>query len=109
MNFAEYQEAAQRTSNPDMTIWESLIMAQMGLSGESGEISDVIKKWRFHGHELDRAKLIEEAGDLMWYLAELCSALGVTMEKVAIANIEKLQRRYPEGFSSERSIHREVS
>lgn len=68
---------------------------------------DLVKKCLFQGHGLDYAHLIEEAGDIAWYLAELAAGLGITLEEILTRNIEKLRRRYPQGFDSERSIHRE--
>ena len=64
------------------------------------------KKHLFHGHELDRDALIKELGDIAWYLAEGAEALGISLEEVFERNIEKLKKRYPEGFSEERSINR---
>ncbi|MBQ7865225.1 MAG: nucleotide pyrophosphohydrolase, partial [Clostridia bacterium] len=58
------------------------------------------------GHELDREHLIKELGDVAWYLAETAFALDVSLEEVCQRNIDKLKARYPEGFSTERSIHR---
>ena len=85
---------------------EMLTNSVMGLCGESGEACDLVKKHLFHGHELDRESLIKELGDVAWYLAEGAEALGIPLEEVFERNIEKLRRRYPEGFSSEKSINR---
>ena len=63
-----------------------------------------MKKYICHGHELDKQHLIKELGDVAWYLAEAAHALGVPLEEVLAANIEKLKRRYPDGFSTEKSI-----
>ena len=95
------------TANRDLSEKEMLINGVMGLCGESGETIDIVKKHLFHGHELNKDKLTEELGDVAWYLAETCTALGVSLEQVMENNIEKLRRRYPEGFSSYRSIHRQ--
>jgi NTP pyrophosphatase (non-canonical NTP hydrolase) len=106
MTFEEYQRLAQRTSSEKMQLIEKIENGLMGLNGEAGEAIDVLKKHKFQGHRLDRNKLIEELGDVLWYIAETCEGLGVSMEEVARLNIEKLKKRYPEGFSSERSINR---
>ncbi|NLJ84759.1 MAG: nucleoside triphosphate pyrophosphohydrolase family protein [Halanaerobiaceae bacterium] len=106
MTFEEYQRLAQRTSSGKMQLIEKIENGLMGLNGESGEAIDVLKKHKFQGHSLDRNKIIEELGDVLWYIAETCEGLGVPMEKVAGFNIEKLKNRYPDGFSSERSINR---
>ena len=79
----------------------------LGLCGEAGEVGDLVKKHLFQGHELNREKIIDELGDVAWYIAETAYALGVDLETVLAGNIEKLKKRYPEGFSAERSIHRE--
>lgn len=112
MNFSEYQEQSRRTrpSAPSTNAVEeimTLIVAALGLCGESGEVADIIKKHVAQGHPFDRGKIINEAGDIMWYLSLLCDALGITMEQVAVLNIEKLRKRYPDGFSAERSMNRE--
>ena len=106
MTFEEYQRLAQRTSSGKLQLIEKIENGLMGLNGEAGEAIDVLKKHKFQGHRLDRNKIIEELGDVLWYIAETCEGLGVPMEKVASFNIEKLKNRYPDGFSSERSINR---
>ncbi len=105
MTFSEYERLAQRTA-AERTMEQRLIHAQMGLSSEAGEVSEHLKHHLFHGHPLDRDHLIKELGDLMWYLAEAAVGLGVPMEEIAKRNIEKLKGRYPEGFSTERSMNR---
>lgn len=106
MNANEYQKLAMTTLNPALSEREILLNGVMGLCGESGEAIDIVKKHLFHGHELDREKLIKELGDVAWYLAETATALGVDLEEILRTNIEKLKKRYPEGFDSEKSIHR---
>ena len=107
MEANEYQKKAMRTRNPKLSEKELLINSVMGLCGESGEVIDLVKKHIFHGHELDRENLIKELGDVLWYCAEVSEALGTTLDEVMVKNIEKLKKRYPEGFDQERSIHRE--
>ena len=106
MTINEYQELAMRTVNPKLNKDEILINSVMGLCGESGEAIDIVKKWFAHGHELDREHLKKELGDIAWYLAEAATALDITLESVLEANIEKLKKRYPEGFETKRSIER---
>jgi NTP pyrophosphatase (non-canonical NTP hydrolase) len=108
MNVNEYQKLAMVTKNPALKDRDLLINSVMGLCGESGEVIDLVKKHVSHGHPLNREKLIDELGDVAWYLAECAEAIGVTLEDVLTHNIEKLKKRYPEGFSTERSINREV-
>lgn len=107
MTINEYQKLAMTTLNPDLNKKDVLINGVMGLCGESGECIDIVKRHLAQGHELDRENLIKELGDVAWYLAETAMALDVELEEVLIRNIEKLKRRYPEGFSREKSINRQ--
>lgn len=107
MTINEYQKLAMTTLNPDLTKKDVLINGVMGLCGEAGECIDIVKRHLAQGHELDREALIKELGDVAWYLAETAFALDVELEEVLMRNIEKLKKRYPEGFSTERSIKRE--
>ena len=106
MTVNEYQKLAMVTLNPDLSKRDVLINGVMGLCGEAGEAIDLVKKHLAQGHELDREGLIKELGDVAWYLAETATALDVELEEVLLQNIEKLKRRYPEGFAAERSIQR---
>ena len=106
MTINEYQELAMRTVNPELDKRDMLINSVMGLCGESGEAIDIVKKWFAHGHELDTEHFKKELGDIAWYLAEAATAIGVNLEDILNANIEKLKKRYPEGFEKERSIKR---
>ncbi len=108
MTINEYQKLAMTTLNPKLDKKDVLINGVMGLCGESGEAIDIVKKHLAQGHELDREKLIKELGDIAWYLAETATVLDVTLEEVLTRNIEKLKKRYPEGFDTERSLHREA-
>ena len=107
MTVNEYQQLAMKTLNPELDRKDVLINGVMGLCGESGEAIDIVKKWLAQGHELDKEKLAKELGDIAWYLAETAWALDIPLEDVFRANIEKLAKRYPEGFAAERSIYRE--
>ena len=107
MTVKEYQLLAARTINQALDEKELITNGAMGLCGESGEVIDLVKKWRAQGHELDRVHLTEELGDVAWYLAETATAIGAELEDVLKANIEKLMKRYPEGFAAERSVNRE--
>lgn len=107
MTINEYQELAMRTLNPKLNKKDVLINGVMGLCGESGEAIDIVKKHLAQGHELDKEHLVKELGDIAWYLAETAAALDVKLEDVLAGNIEKLKKRYPEGFAVENSIQRE--
>ena len=113
MNLSEYQSLARRTSSFASVSMgtlqdqrENMLMAVLGLSGESGEIADLVKKQVYHLHPQDLAALSEEIGDTLWYIAELCSALRLNLDMIAEANIAKLKKRYGTTFSSEKSINR---
>lgn len=107
MTINEYQKLAMTTLNPALDQKDILINGVMGLCGESGEAIDIVKKWLAQGHELDKEKLAKELGDIAWYLAETAYALDLDLEDVFQANIDKLKKRFPEGFSTERSVNRE--
>ena len=102
----EYQTLALKTLNPALDKKDVLINGVMGLCGESGEAIDIVKKWLAQGHELDKEKLAKELGDIAWYLAETAWALDIPLEKILRMNLDKLKKRYPEGFSTDRSVNR---
>jgi len=110
-DFDEYQELALRTASPQSTQSEKTMLdaAALGLSGESGEIADHVKKILYHGHPLDdatRDKIAKEIGDILWYCAIGARGIGVSLAEIARMNVEKLRKRYPEGFTSEKSRNR---
>ena len=92
MNFAEYQEACERTVKPEATQIERLTEFSFGLAGETGETIDIIKKHLFHGHDLDKRKLMKELGDVMWYLSSTATTAGLSLNKLLNVILEKLQR-----------------
>ena len=107
MDWREYQREAMRTRG-DVTASERerLALAGLGLAGETGEVVDHLKKIVFHGHTVDGVALTREIGDLMWYVAYLLDVLDVRMDDVLDENIGKLRKRYPDGFSEQRSRNR---
>jgi len=105
MDFIEYQELAMKTAS-DKSKQNRILNGVMGLCGEAGECIDIVKKHMFQGHELDKQRLIDEASDCLWYLAEIASGLEMSMEEIASYNIEKLRRRYPDGFDAGKSQNR---
>lgn len=106
MNFDRYQSLARRTQNVRLTSHERLEHALFGLSAETGEIHSIFQKV-YQGHPVKMADLIGEMGDLLWFLAELADVHGLTLDEIAAHNVDKLRRRYPDGFSEEESLHRE--
>ena len=107
MTLNEYQALAQRTSNRTLDQRGHLFNGVLGLAGEAGECADLVKKHYFQDGRLFVEALEDELGDCLWYVVETAAALGVTLEEVAQHNVEKLKKRYPEGFEAERSLHRE--
>lgn len=96
-----YQTLANRTNTgSDLTI------LALGIAGEAGEVADEIKKVYGQGHVLDPQKMADELGDVLWYIAAMAQELGVSLEAIARMNVEKLRKRYPDGFSEERSRNR---
>lgn len=109
IDFTKYQKKSSSTSGAFQDLYSDqarLAIAGLGLAGEAGEVVDYLKKVVGHGHKMDKDKLVKELGDVLWYVAEICSAIKVDMGDVAQKNIDKLKKRYPDGFTSERSINR---
>lgn len=115
----EYQELAMRTNdgNANCRLRQAqvdnieydlggIFNACLGLSGEVGEFNDMIKKWVFHGKELDVEHLKKECGDILWYIAMMCHSFNWNMEEIMEMNIEKLKSRYPYGFDTVLANHR---
>ena len=107
MDLNEYQKLSQKTAAVHQDADKALIIAALGLGEEGGEVLDHIKKNYGHGHELDVGYLKKELGDILWYVAYMAEVLGLDLEDVAKGNIEKLAKRYPEGFSKEASKNRQ--
>ena len=103
----EFQELSKRTLNTDLDKRQQILNYALGLAGEAaGEVGEMVKKAMFHGHELNRDKIAEELGDVMFYVAALATTLNVTLEDIATFNISKLAVRYPSGFSAAASVNR---
>jgi len=104
-----FRASLDRMENQFGTPPQRLITAALGLSAEAGEFGDLVKKCLFQGKELNKENkelMVKELGDVMWYLAQGCMALGVTIDEVLWANIDKLEKRYPNGFEVARSENR---
>lgn len=105
MDFKEYQDRARRTQNKELCQGEKEMHALHGIASEAGEIHGIYQK-EYQGHALDKAKIADEMGDLLWFLAELSDAIQIPLDVIAVHNIAKLRDRYPEGFDADHSIHR---
>jgi NTP pyrophosphatase (non-canonical NTP hydrolase) len=102
-----YQSLAKRSAGAGGEGQQRLVVSALGLAGEAGEFANLVKKMTAHGHAFDPEALKDELGDVLWYLAEAATAVGLTLEDVASQNVAKLIKRYPEGFSEEHSINRQ--
>jgi NTP pyrophosphatase (non-canonical NTP hydrolase) len=102
-----YQVQVLRTANEAHgRDWEKMVCG-LGIAGEAGEVADLIKKEVGHGHDAKAEKVFEELGDVLWYVARLADLYGFSLSDIATYNVDKLKVRYPEGFSTERSVNRE--
>lgn len=101
----EYQKLANRTINPSLSNRECEYHALHGMVGEIGELHTIYQKY-YQGHAYDVNHVKKELGDLLWFIAEYCTACGWELDEIATLNIEKLKARYPEGFDVEHSLHR---
>jgi NTP pyrophosphatase (non-canonical NTP hydrolase) len=103
-----YQKKAARTINRDLDILECLMEGAMGLAGEAGEVVDVIKKVLFQGHDIEAEedRIVEELGDVLWYVCEIATVLGMPLGEIMERSDEKLKARYPDGFDAKRSMGR---
>ncbi len=105
MNMNDYQREALRTAgDPAAPGW--LFEKLLGLPEECGEVLGTIKKAEFHGRPTDRDAIRKELGDVLWYVATIAHWYGFDLGDVASTNVEKLRRRYPDGFSVEASMNR---
>lgn len=110
MNANDFQRVCLRTEPPAAKISNTTRLENglMGLNGEAGEAVDILKKFLFQGHDIDRVHLAKELGDVAWYLAITADALGYDLETIFDMNVKKLNERYPNGFDPERSRNRKT-
>jgi len=95
----DYQAEAMRTAADLGNTRDNLLHAMLGLMDEVGELAKTMKKELAYGKDMDVDNLVEEAGDVLWFVALLCHTLGVPLSYVAVDNIAKLRRRYPDKFT----------
>jgi NTP pyrophosphatase (non-canonical NTP hydrolase) len=117
MDSVEYVEKSARTDLDDYAAMAArlqdedtlkILHAGMGMVTEAGEMMDAIKRFLIYGKPIDRVNLKEENGDLFWYQALLARAAGFTFEEAMSTNIAKLEKRFPDKFSSERALNRNL-
>ena len=106
MTEQEYMDEVLRTYAGSNDPLDKLTLAALGVTGESGEVADTVKKVLYQGHTLDTTHLKQELGDVLWYVTLACNAIGCTLEDVMRGNVAKLHTRYPDGFDAQRSITR---
>jgi NTP pyrophosphatase (non-canonical NTP hydrolase) len=98
MTFDDFQAEALRTSAAPFDERERPMVQTLGLCGETGEVAELVKKASWHGQPIDPDRMAKELGDVLWYVADLASHYGLSLEAIAAGNVEKLRRRYPDGF-----------
>lgn len=103
MTFSEFQQSALRTAKEEPHR-ERLMVQALGLVGEAGEVGQMVKKWAWHGKSIDVEKFKDELSDVLWYVADLASAMDLNLDDIAMHNIEKLRMRYPDGFTPDGGI-----
>ena len=103
--FNEYQVAAARTIREDMLPYEVESHALHGMVAEIGELHGIYQKV-YQMHPANDEHLKKELGDLLWFIAEYCTARDWKLEDIAQMNIDKLLARYPDGFAADKSLHR---
>jgi NTP pyrophosphatase (non-canonical NTP hydrolase) len=106
MTLDDYQSAATRTINPNLTDTERMLDAAAGLAEEAGEILGLVRKHAFQSHPLQRDRIQVELGDALWCLTMTARSAGMTLEQIAAANLAKLRGRYPEGYTDAASRER---
>lgn len=107
LSFNEYQKQAYNLISEEGKK-DMITNGVLGLAGECGECCDIVKKYKYQGHDLNKEHLKDELGDVLWYLAETASGLGITLEEVAQYNLDKLHKRYHgDKFNANDSINRE--
>ena len=110
MTGKEYQKLALQTANLQSEVkYPRIINGVLGLAGEAGECADIVKKHLFQGHDLNKEKLLEEIGDVMWYCALTAYEAGSDLDSIMENNIAKLAKRYPNHkFEVEKSVNRTI-
>lgn len=98
MTLDEYQTAAARTLNESLSQPEKLLDGAAGAAEEAGEVLAHVRKHVFQKRDLDRRRLAEELGDLLWCVAAVAGAAGLSLDAIAHSNIEKLRARHPDGL-----------
>ena len=107
----DFQEACNRTlnSSPGFTLTDEQLMTvwtAIGIAGEAGEVSELVKHGIFHQQGINKQELIKELGDILWYISALCTTQGITLDEVMEQNVAKLKARYPHGYNPKDGVKR---
>jgi NTP pyrophosphatase (non-canonical NTP hydrolase) len=118
LNTTEYLEQSKRTAgsmydhihqSKNASVMNiNVLHAAIGISTESGEILDALKKQIFYSKEVDKVNLAEEVGDVLWYVAMMLRELEMSFEDVMQMNINKLQKRFPDKFETNQALNRDL-
>lgn len=108
MNYKEYQKEAARTCASLKSEMENNLHMMLGMQTETAELSDVFKKHLAYGKDIDWVNIKEEIGDLMFYIANFCNMNVIDLEQVMQTNIDKLRARFPEKFTQENALNRDL-
>lgn len=108
MTPAEYSALALRTAAPDEIAYERIQHGVIGVGTEAGELLDQLKRHMFYGQPLDLTNLVEECGDVLWYLNLILTACWSSFEQAMEKNIAKLAKRYPGGYSDYHAVNRDL-
>jgi NTP pyrophosphatase (non-canonical NTP hydrolase) len=104
--FEEFARSVSYRAKVMPTFIENILYGAVGASGETGELLDAVKKSWIYNKTLDEVNLLEEIGDVMWYLQHIANHLDITLEYAMIENMAKLEKRYPMGYSDSDAIAR---
>lgn len=100
MTLEEYQKFAAQGILPATLEREPIVGFALGLAGEAGEVVDDIKKKYFHGRDIDPNHTVEELGDVMWYVANIATQLGTSLDEIIQINVDKLSKRYEKVYGN---------
>jgi NTP pyrophosphatase (non-canonical NTP hydrolase) len=102
-------EVGAEDGNSPSLVPIQLMHSLIGIQNEAGELAKIIQGWIYYGKGLSQEALIEEYGDLLWYVAEGLTAISVSMGAVGAGNISKLRARYPERYTDEAAANRDLA
>lgn len=106
MDIREFQRVSTRTLNKELSKEQAISNMIFGANGELGEVTDILKKHLYQGHRINKIHLAEEIGDTLFYIVNLCTIYNLDVEDILQGNVDKLKKRYKNGFTVEESINR---